>query len=480
MASKTTVNAQNLEALGAPRLAALMIDITKGNAVARRRLRLELAGEASPKEVAREVRKRLATLARSRSFVDWQGGRALAADLETQRRAIVETVAVADPKEALDLLWLLLDLAPSVYERCGESNGMIGSVFDEAGGDLGPLAARARPDPLALADRVYGALVSDDYGQFDGLIRTLAPVLEASGLERLKRLMVALSQRPIDRPAQKKRGDIGRSSLAPPHAVDVVESRRVRIARYALQEIADVLGDVDAFIAQFDEETRKVPGIAADIASRLLAAGRAEEALQRLEAARPAPASRDWPDFSWEDAQIAVLEDLGRTDEAQAVRWECFQRSLSAPHLRDYLKQLPDFEDVEVEERALDHVQTAPSMIRALAFLVAWPALTRAASLVVARSEDLDGNQYDFLPHAADALAAKFPLASTLILRALIDESLTKGRATRYKHAARHLCDCASLAASIPKDGAVEPHEAYVARLRREHGRKTAFWALVG
>jgi hypothetical protein len=90
MAAKTALSAKNLEKLGAERLAELLIEISTGNAAARRRLRLELAGAQSPAELAKEVRRRLATIARSRSFVDWRGIRLLADDLETQRLAIVD------------------------------------------------------------------------------------------------------------------------------------------------------------------------------------------------------------------------------------------------------------------------------------------------------------------------------------------------------------------------------------------------------
>ena len=105
MPSSKTLNVKNLAALGAERLAELLIEISSGNPAAKRRLRLELAGVQSPGEVAREVRKRLTTIARSRSFVDWQNRRALVDDLETQRRAIADQVAKADPAEALDLTW---------------------------------------------------------------------------------------------------------------------------------------------------------------------------------------------------------------------------------------------------------------------------------------------------------------------------------------------------------------------------------------
>jgi len=82
VASKKTLNAKNLEAPGAHRLAELLIEISTGDAAAKRRLRLELAGAQRPAEVGREVRKQLATIGRSRSFVDWHKRKALVDDLE--------------------------------------------------------------------------------------------------------------------------------------------------------------------------------------------------------------------------------------------------------------------------------------------------------------------------------------------------------------------------------------------------------------
>jgi hypothetical protein len=133
----------------------------------------------------------------------------------------------------------------------------------------------------------------------------------------------------------------------------MAERSRISTVRQALQDIADALGDVDAFIEQFDEQARKVPKIAAEIARRLLAAGRADEAWQTLEATEHQRRNNDWdwPDFEWEDTRIDVLEALGRTGDAQAARWECFERSLSSSHLRAYLKRLPDFDDAEAEKK---------------------------------------------------------------------------------------------------------------------------------
>jgi hypothetical protein len=121
MASKTTLNAKNLETLGAVRLAELLIEISTGSAVAKRRLRLELAGAQSPKEAGREVAKRLTSIARARSFVNWQNRKPLVTDLESQLRAIREQIAPADPTEALALTWRFMQIATPLFERCDDS-----------------------------------------------------------------------------------------------------------------------------------------------------------------------------------------------------------------------------------------------------------------------------------------------------------------------------------------------------------------------
>src|SRR5690606_28575438 len=131
---------------------------------------------------------------------------------------------------------------------------------------------------------------------------------------------------------------------------------------------------------------------------RLLAAGRAEEALRTIEAAEHRRGG--WPDFDWEDARIEALDALGRGDDAQAARWSCFERALSAEHLRAYLKRLPDFDDVEAETRALDHAERYESLLQALAFFISWPALDRAARLVTRRTGELDGDHYEMLSPA--------------------------------------------------------------------------------
>ncbi len=477
MPPKKTLTAKNLEALGVERLAELLIEIGDANAAVKRRLRLELAGAQSPAEVAREIRKRLNAIARSRSFVDWQNRRGLVDDLETQRRAIVDHGGKADPKEALDLMWSFVALAPSIFARCDDSSGTVIGIFHEGISDIGRLAEAAQGDAKDLADRAFQALVDNDYGQFDDLVAALRPALGDAGLEHLKSRFAALSKEPVKKLAESERRKVGWAMSGPIYEDEIANRHRARVIEMALRDIADAQGDVDTFIAQYDPETRKVPRIAAEIAERLLAAGRAAEALMALEAAEHRRSG--WPDVEWEDVRIAALEALGRGDDAQAARWSCFERFLSARHLRDYLKRLPDFDDIGAESRALDFAENFESLTAALSFLVSWPAPDRAAKLLLNRAEELDGDRYEVLTPVADALAGKHPLAATLALRAMIEFSLDNARSSRYKHAARHFQECASLASSITDFRTWEPHETFAARLRAKHGKKSSFWTLL-
>ncbi|MBU2487202.1 MAG: hypothetical protein KKG78_19165 [Alphaproteobacteria bacterium] len=474
MAPKTTLNAKNLEAIGTARLAELLIEISTGSAAHKRRLRMELAGNQGGAEVAREVRKRLVSISRARTFINWRKVKALRKDLETQRMAIVETLAADDPAEAFELIWQFLALGDSIFARSDDGSGSLIESFHQACTDAGVIAKLARMSADVLADKIFSALQDNGYGQYDRLIAAMVPALGKDGLEQLKALFEQWAREPLEKPAEHDRQVIGWSSNGPVHEDEIYGNHRELTVRIALQEIADALGDVDAYIAQQPEATRKAPMVAADIATRLLAAGRADEALVALD--RVDTRGRSDVPFEWQLARVKTLEALGRGEEAQAYRWKCFEQSLNDKHLRDFLRHLPDFDDIEAEERAYGYAQAFPDVHRALAFFLRWPSLEEAAKLVTARQAELDGNLYELMTPAAEPLQEKYPLAAIILLRSMIDFTLDHARSSRYKHAARHLAECGALAPHVDDYDSAESHDAYVARLKYQHGKKQGFW----
>ncbi|MDH3770776.1 MAG: hypothetical protein OET79_07305 [Nitrospirota bacterium] len=457
MASKKAVNLENLGRLGAKRLAELLLDISKGNADIKRRLRLELAGQAGAEVIAADINMRLASLQRARSFVDWPKRRAFVKDIDLQREMIVDKVAPTRPDLALDLMWRFMGLAEPTLNRVDDSYGDVGDVFRQACLDLGRIAAKASPDPINLADRVFDAVITNDYGEYDQLVAVIFPALTPVGTDHLKtRLATELAKRP----AQPDRYDSRAGAL-----------------RRSLQDLADGEGDVDAYVAHESDAGRRSAMGAAEIAKRLLAVDRADEALAILEGARVEEDRHG--SIDWEEAWVAALLATGRKEDAQAFRWSRFERQLSVDHLRAYLKALPDFEDVKAEQQAFAHALGYQHFSTALGFFMEWKTLRHAASLVLDRHAEIDGNLYFILDPAARELEGKHPLAATLLRRAMIDDTLGGAKSKRYRHAARHLLECRALDAAIDTYAPFEAHEAFIERIRGQHGRKTGFWGRV-
>ncbi len=461
-----TLNAANLEALGASRLADLLLEISTGSAVAKRRLRLELAAAIGTDEVALEIRKRFAALRRGGGFIGWRRRKAFAKDLEAQRVAIATTVAAQSHSGAHDLIWELIGLAGALMART-DDNGDLAAIFAAAAVDAGQIAQCLQPDPLRLAERAFGALADNGHGQFNALVSDLAPALGGAGMAALK----ALISREL--------------AATEPKATGRTEGRRpteafvtgVRL-RASLQAIVDAEGDVDGYIALMPQDMRRTSVGATAIATRLMAAGRSEEALVALN--RHDPPAHHGAATAWFEARLACLEALGRQAEAQALRWEDFSRHLTQASLRDHLRRLPDFDDIEVERRALDLAAAHPDAQRALAFLLAWPSPDRAARLVKARVADLDGEAEADLTGAADLLQSKYPLAAVLLLRRLVDATLARGRTRRFSKAAGQMRDATMLAAVVDDWAGHPDHNAYVAHLRRTQKRHAVFWAELG
>ena len=474
MASRKTLIAANLQALGTAQLAELLIEISKGNAAAQRRLRLALAGNAGANEAARAVGKQLASIARSRVWLDWQKIKLFVVELDAQRRAILELIAPSDPREAFELMWRLVSCSEPVFTRSDDGSGRLSAAFHTAMQDLGPLAQRAGMDPEDLAARAERVFRADGHGTWDELVSILAPRLGTTGLTTLKALMQAWQAEPAVKLPARERRVIGWSSSGPIHADDIQAHHRQHISASVLQQVADALGDVDGFIAQIDKRARRMPAVAATIARRLLNAGRAQEAWAALEAVEAG--QRDQAPAEWEEVRVDVLEKLGRPEEGQAFRWGCFLATLNAGHLRAFLKKLPDFDDFEAEQRALDHALAFGDVHQALAFLITWPDLQRASQLVLERTRLLNGDLYEVLSPAADALDGKYPLAAILLRRSMISFTLQSARSTRYSYAARYLDACRAAAARVDDLKSAPDQPAFEQALRAAHGRKATFW----
>jgi hypothetical protein len=446
------LTADSLERLGAARLSQLVLELSAGSAVIKRRLKIELSG---PDGAGRGIAKRLATIGKSKSYIDWRKVRVVHGELKDQRAAIMTLVAPSDRGAALELMWQFMGLATPLLDRTFDMNGTLVALFVETLPMLGELVTAAKPMPGVLAAQIRDCLLLGGSGTYEGLITLMAPMLGKEGLVRLRELFLAALD---DKAATGARND------------------NKNLCQAALRDIADAQSDIDAFIATFAPTLRQTCDVSAQIGQRLLKAGRAGEALAYLDASA-ADEAKGHP--LWESVRTDTLEALDHKQEAQAFRLACFERSLNADLLSAYIKRLPDFDDEEALEKAVLYAQDFPDLTKALSFLIAWPALSHASARIIKDAHKLDGNDYEWLTDLAKTFDDKYPLAATLARRAMIYFALTKAKTKRYKYIARRIRECALSAAHIDDWHGHDDHQNWLAPLIDAHPRKFGVWDLV-
>jgi hypothetical protein len=368
-----------------------------------------------------------------------------------------------------------LATADRTMDRVAESDAA--QVYRAAAEALAELIGTLSADESAtLADSLYALAADSRHG---AILPALAKILAASprGVVDALDARLAGAVRALG-PLEEDRRDWSQRARA----------RRLVELR---QRIADVRADVDAFIALETGLPGHFPD-AAEIAERLIDAGRAREGLDWLR--RPAKAAikvvamadlrvalppRDPAADRRGRLEIRALEALGERAEARALRWRLFEETLDAQMLREHLAHLPDFEDIDALDAAFAHALASPLIYAALRFLIEWPRLDLAERLVVARRAQWDGRRYEILAPAAETLESSHPLAAVILYRALIDAILQRGYSPAYRHAARYYAELESLAAREDPSWPIDPARTYRVELRVRHGRKQGFWSLI-
>ncbi|MDB5438914.1 MAG: hypothetical protein JWM33_1341 [Caulobacteraceae bacterium] len=440
------VNADNLRNLGEDRLASLLLEFGDAYPSIKRRLRMELAAEVGAEHLAAEIDKRLNTIATSRAKVSWRKRGDFIADLEVQRAMIADRLGGLSPDLALPRLFDFLALSSALAHRVKDPKEELPPVFRAAAEELGMVAARSAMAPTDLADLLIQAVQDDE----EGWSTWLEPAL-----------------RPLD-PA------VGRAVLAqyePAAALKRASPRRAAL----LRALADAAGDADAYIRTLPADLLHAPAVGAEIARRLLAADRVEDALAALVASAPkAPRPRfgfgakltpePASELEWEAQYIEAVEQSGDAAAAQTLRWEAFERTLSREPLAAYIKRLPDFEDVEAADKAFAHAAAWPDFMAGLSFLMTWPAIPEAAAMIQARRSELAGSDHR-LADWIHRLEARQPVAALILLRAAIQGALRRGASKADPELVSQLAHAESLSDRVPASAGLVSHEAFAGKL---------------
>lgn len=166
--SSRKLTIDTLVSLGPIGLAQLILTLAEADPLFARAARIALAAKDDVSSLAHEIDKRLKTIRRSRSFLDWEKVRLLARELDQLRESIMGPLAEQSPTLANEQMRLLLSLAGPIYQRADDSNGSLGEIFRQAGEDLRALWVRAGDqDPALLAAEILSLIEADGFGVFD-------------------------------------------------------------------------------------------------------------------------------------------------------------------------------------------------------------------------------------------------------------------------------------------------------------------------
>ncbi|MBJ7414602.1 MAG: hypothetical protein JHC88_03900 [Niveispirillum sp.] len=461
MAPRSPLTLAGLTALGAEKLAQLIMDEAAESPAFARRVKAALAGGQGPTAVAKLIDRRLSALDRAKAMVPWEKERALAADLDALVDSIERELAPLSPLMAAQRLIRFIGGHGSLFNRIDDSSGRIQAVYWRAAEILPRIVEQmGGPDHASLPGLLDEALTRDSHGLIPALAIATAPLLPPA--------ILADWEKGLSKATQDKYGQI-------------IQIR---------QAIAEAMGNLDHYIALEARlpEHRRDP---LRIAAKLLEAKRAGEVLEWVRKAAPRTIPRDLSDDFYEAGvapradreqvklEARILEVLGNRAEAQTLRWSQFTQSLDAALLRDYIAKLEDFNDREETARALAHVAASPYFSSALQFCLDWPALDLASDLVVARPAVWSGRHYALLVPAAEALADQHPLAASVLYRALLDDILARAKSPAYGHGAKYLGHLDRLAQQITDWQSLPDHVRYREQIKKAHGRKLGFWSLV-
>ncbi|MBE0536741.1 MAG: hypothetical protein IH624_13825 [Phycisphaerae bacterium] len=427
-------------------------------------LRASLLDFATPKEDARvlapEIRSRIRQAWKlSAGRNGWKSALPIGQQLEQALISIEGLIEKGCTAEAEQLLADFVAAAEKGMEQVDDSYGHLWPVCQHGVTLWGNVWAKiVDRDINQLAELVYEHIRDNGYAIKDDMIAKFADALGPDGLHllqwHLRRDLAA-----IPKADTNDRG----------HSID---HDRFEIVCW-LKEIADILGDVDDYIAIVESE-QDMGTYALAVSRRLFEAGRAEEAFVYLERAKSRHLQSE--PYDYPSLKSKILIALGKSGQAREVLWQEFARNLSTYALEEILELTPKEEKAAAHQRAIKLAQTHPSPVQAAHFLVEIKEPKLAAELIDKHQDEISGSCYDILKTVAKALAGSYPAQAWIIYRALLLDILEEGRYKAYGHAARYFNQMQDLAKQAD---IASRHADFEQTLRQNHGRKSSFWAKI-
>ena len=218
-----------------------------------------------PGDLASTFRKAIDQATKSERFVDYYSMRVFSRGLEDLIRELSSAIP-SYPEECVGLAEYFLSGIEKKIHSLDDSAGYMRPIIERIEELHHAACVAARPEPKALARRLFGRSLHSEWDVFHGVVRTHADVMGREGLAEYRRLAQAeWAKIPLKEPGAKSQFSDG--------------SFRIRSIMEAL---ADVSGDLEEMV-EIKSRDLSSPHCFLEIAQLYIGGGRHDEALDWAE-----------------------------------------------------------------------------------------------------------------------------------------------------------------------------------------------------
>ena len=328
-----------LKGLNKDDLVQLVLDRAMQDAQWREALIMKAATRAKRINV-KTFERALRNAIRPGSFIDYYEAHSYAEGISTVLDSIAELLEQGYAQEVLELCEYALPMLDEALNSIDDSNGYMTPLIEQAQELHYQACLQAKPDPEALAERLFKWETGSGFGLFYNALNTYAEVLGKRGIDRYRQLAEA---------EWEKLPALSGNQLR----------TRFSGSRWALTRIMESLAkqadDVEALIAIKKRDLSNSSNYL-EIAKLYQQAGQHDQALEWAE--RGMQGFADRPDGQIREFLVAEYERRGQFERAIDLIWQAFERF---PHLRSYQRlkeQAEKYHDwADWRDRALTHLR---------------------------------------------------------------------------------------------------------------------------
>jgi len=399
---------------------------------------------------ATALRSSLAATTNVSDSVDEEDYSIIAENLEAWLDELADQIE--DPRLAIELLVEFYSTDSLVIERIDDEYGSVAEIYASNARALFVSFAAQCGDKDWLVDLVTAICARDDYGVRRGIVESAQQYLPEPHLRALADIF------------------FDHASNLPPGAFNAK-----RWLQY-VEKLARQLKDASLFERACLASDPGVGGTTRiHIADAYLDAGDAATALSWIESSLADPLNQCKRD----SLLLTAYLELGRIEQAAEVGWRMFRANRCRETLDRLLQVIGEDQRESVINGEINEVfSEEPFSYQNALYLIEFELIDAADAYILKHAGSINGGFYGSILPIANALEhSGRALAATVLYRSLIDSILLRGKSASYHHGADYLARLVTLASSVADWMDLASHEQYLATIRRNHSRKSSFWA---